>query len=117
MIPEPPNPWGSCFDAVAHNVLGNLDEELTICHGIGIANRPGQEGLKIAHAWIEFDHGKERVAFDCIWLQFLPAKKYRDDLKLEYVVEYSKQEFMRLWMLHDFPGAWDEKIDAVISQK
>lgn len=112
---EPPNPWGSCFDAVAHNVLGNLKEDITICHGIGIASRPGQEGMRVAHAWIEFEHPEGRAALDCIWLKAVPAKKYRDDLKVEYVHEYTTGQFMTLWTQHDFPGPWDQAISNVIT--
>lgn len=111
MTPEPPNPWGSCFDATAHNLLANRDaENLVVCHGVGTANRPGQEGMKIAHAWLEADIGKERVALDCVWLVFQSAALYRKNLQAEYVVEYAPEEFMRLWTEHDFPGPWDPTI-------
>ncbi|MBX4215579.1 hypothetical protein KW797_01375 [Candidatus Parcubacteria bacterium] len=105
----PPNPLGSCFDAAAHNLAMNLDEEsLVMCHGLGVATWPGQEGKRIAHAWLEFDHEGKRAALDCIWMVAQPADFYRNNLKADYVVEYTKDEFMRLWHEHNFPGPWDE---------
>lgn len=111
MMEQPANPWGSCFDAAAHNALGNLDlDGLTVCHGIGIANRPGQEGWKIAHAWLEFDHPDGKAAIDPLWLVAQRADNYRSNLKVELVVEYSVANFLTLWTLHDFPGPWDDRI-------
>lgn len=110
-LAKPPNPWGSCFDSAAHNMQGNKDiESLVMCHGIGIANRPGQEGTRIAHAWLEFDHNGERVALDCIWLIYQRASEYREKLQLQYVVEYPREEFMRLWAQNNFPGPWDVRV-------
>lgn len=112
MIEHPPNPYGSCFDATAFNLLANLDTPgITVCHGIGIASRPGQEGMKIAHAWLEADHRTAgRLALDCVWLQFSPADTYRKNLKTSHVVEYTPKEVMDLWALHDNPGPWDPEI-------
>ncbi len=115
MTGAPPNPWGSCFDAPAWNLAGN-DEwgSPRMCHGIGVANKPGQEGTPIAHAWIELDHPQHgRIAIDPIWLLAQPADRYRENLQAEYVVTYSRAEFLRLWARHGFPGPWDEKVHAL----
>jgi hypothetical protein len=115
---QPPNPWGSCFDSAAHNLIANRDVDgLRMVHGIGIANRPGQEGLRVAHAWLEFPHEKVgKVAFDPIWLKFVPADLYRKNLQVQYSVEYTRWDFMDLWHKHEFPGPWDEKIKKYTSE-
>lgn len=115
MVDTPPNPYGTCFDATAHNLITNFDEEIWVCHGVGIANRPGQEGMKIAHAWLEFEREGHVIAFDCIWLMFQKAGTYRERLQLSYAVKYSKQEFIRLWNQYGFPGPWDEQIKPYTS--
>jgi len=110
------NPFGSCFDSTAKTFLTHHGDNMVICHGIGIANHPDDLGKTIAHAWIEYDHSKHgRVALDCIFMLGSPAKKYRKDLQVSYCVEYNLEEFMRLWLKHDMPGPFDEKIKAVIS--
>ncbi len=117
MPSDPPNPWGSCFDATAHNLLANSEEPgVRVCHGIGTATRPGEEGMQIAHAWLEFDHESGRIALDCVWLRFVPAMKYRADMRAQNVVEYEPREFMALWKLHDFPGPWDQSIKRFTSE-
>jgi hypothetical protein len=122
-LPEPmvngekaANPFGSCFDAAAYNLLANYEsgiENMTMCHGIGTANYPGQEGKRICHAWIEFDHAQGRAAIDPIWLIAQPAELYRTNLKVELVIEYSKQQFMKTWLDTDYPGPWDARIMAL----
>jgi hypothetical protein len=113
MTEQPANPWGSCFDAAAYNLLANLDlDGLTMCHGIGIANKPGEEGLRIAHAWLEFDSPKGRAAIDPIWLVAQLASEYRKNLKAELVVTYSAKKSISLWTKHDYPGPWDDRIKA-----
>jgi transglutaminase-like putative cysteine protease len=118
MTAAPPNPWGSCFDAAAWNLARNDDlYNPQVCHGIGIANKPGEEGTPIAHAWIEFDlpeHG--RVALDPIWLVAQHAERYRKSFRAEYVVTYSRAEFLRLWAEHDFPGPWDKRVWALTTE-
>jgi hypothetical protein len=114
MRKKPANPWGSCFDAAAWNLLGN-DEwgNPQMCHGIGIANKAGEEGNRIAHAWIEMDHPEHgRIAIDPIWLVAQSADQYRKNLQVEYAVTYSRAEFVRLWAERDFPGPWDERVKA-----
>lgn len=110
----PANPWGSCFDAAAWNLVGNDDwGGPQMCHGVGTANKPGEEGRKIAHAWIELDHPEHgRIAIDPIWLVAQDAELYRKNLQVEHVVTYSREEFVRLWRQHNFPGPWDEKVKA-----
>lgn len=111
MTHEPPNAWGSCFDAAAFNLLANKDEKgLRMCHGIGIANKPGQEGTRIAHAWLECELKMGRVALDPVWLVFQSADLYRYKLQVERVVEYTFEDFMHFWKEHGFPGPWDEEI-------
>lgn len=113
---SPPNPFGSCFDAAAHNLIANYESDvpnLNMCHGIGVSNRPGEEGKKIAHAWIEFDHPQGRVAFDAIWLVFQSAENYRRNLKVERVVEYPKAEFIQTWKERDYPGPWDAEMKKI----
>lgn len=91
----PANPWGSCFDVAAHNLMGNLDiEGMVMCHGVGISNKPGQEGERIAHAWIEFDHTIHgRVAVDPIWLIAQSADHYRETLKQNWLLLTTPQNF------------------------
>lgn len=112
-----PNPFGSCFDAAAHNFIGNMEvESMVMCHGIGIANYPGQEGQRICHAWIEFDHPQGRAAMDPIWLMAQPVDIYRKNFQVELVVEYSKDDFIAKWKETGFPGPWDERVWALTKE-
>ena len=113
---KPVNPIGTCYDATAHNFVAEPREwssQAVICHGIGIANHPEIYGQVITHAWIEDVKDNERLAFDCIWGFVVPVKKYREDAQLNYVVEYTIEQFKFLWALHDYPGPFDEKIFAL----
>ncbi len=111
---EPINEIGQCFDATFLQMLGGGEppEDLKLCHGIGIANMPGQEGNQIAHAWLEWG-GK---AYDCIWGTMQDAKSYRENFNLTYVVEYTFEEAVALGRKHDRSGPWDLKIKAVINE-
>jgi len=109
---KPVNPIGECFDSVGHQVVYWLDrgqKEFKICHGIGIATMRGQEGNFIKHAWLERD-GK---ALDTTWGVRQDAHLYRKNLTLQYVIEYTPDEFIANWAKTDYPGPWDEKIKAV----
>jgi hypothetical protein len=56
-----------------------------MCHGTGVANKSGEEGTPIVHAWIEFDHPEHgRVAIDPIWLEAQRAEDYRRTLQVNY---------------------------------
>lgn len=113
---KPVNPFGSCFDSAAHILFMEpalADTDAVMCHGIGVANMPGQEGHLMAHAWIEFDHPKcARAALDPIWMIAQSADKYRKDMQMEFVITYTRDEFMKLWELHDYPGPYHPKIKA-----
>lgn len=107
---EPINPVGSCFDSVGHQLFDWLDKvPFKICHGIGVATIPGQEGQVIGHAWLE----RDGFAFDTTWGAKCPIEKYRRDLGLTYVVEYSPMQFFAAWVATNNPGPWDEKIRAI----
>lgn len=118
MTAVPPNPWGSCFDAAAWNLARNDDwGNPRMCHGIGIANKPGEAGSPIAHAWIELDHPEHgRIAIDPIWLVAQSADRYRENMQVSHVVMYSRSEFLRLWVSHDYPGPWDERVWALTTE-
>jgi hypothetical protein len=89
-----------------------------MCHGVGIANKPGEEGRRIAHAWIELDHPEYgRIAIDPIWLCAQEADHYRKNLQVEYVVMYSREEFLRLWAEHDYPGPWDKRVKPLTTEE
>jgi hypothetical protein len=109
---KPANEFGTCFDAAAISLLANPGHpSAIICHGVCVSNLPGQEGEHMAHAWIELIHEKYgHVAIDPIWLVAMPQEKYRKDTKCEYVVTYTRAEFMRLWRETDYPGPWDERV-------
>lgn len=110
------NPFGSCFDAAAWNLIANLKSGMSnmkMCHGVGTSNHPDSMGKKIAHAWIEFDHPQGRVAFDPIFLLDQSAEIYRRNFQAEIVVEYTYKEFMRLWAKNDFPGPYDIRVSAL----
>ena len=115
MNATPPNAWGSCFDAAAWNFANNDDwGSPRMCHGTGIANKPGEEGNPIAHAWIELDHPTHgRIAIDPIWLIAQSADRYRRNLQVGYVVTYGRAEFLRLWAEHNHPGPWDARVWAL----
>jgi len=105
------NPIGQCFDSTAHQVLDWVLKKRVagkVCHGIGVATMPGQEGNVIKHAWIE----ENGFAYDTTWGVRVPADEYRAGLGLSYFVEYSIADFMLNWLMNDFPGPWDSKIEA-----
>jgi len=104
--PKPINPVGECFDSVAFQVMSGRTKITKICHGIGIATAPGQEGQTMKHAWLEDD----THAFDTTYGFKLRKDQYRKDLSISYCVEYTPPEFMALWMKHDYPGPWDQTI-------
>jgi hypothetical protein len=109
---RPPENWRKCFDATAITFLdphGAIPDRAVLCHGLGIANAPGEKGLPIKHAWIEIDG----VAFDCIWYVKQDAKDYRRNIQAFHVVEYSKAEALGHWIKHNFPGPWDELVKKV----
>lgn len=107
---EPINPIGECFDSTGFQAMKWLlaGKLFKVCHGIGIASMPGQQGREMKHAWLEV----QGLAYDTTWGVTCNAGKYRSDLKLRYVIEYDPEDFFRNWIKHDFPGPWDEKIEA-----
>jgi hypothetical protein len=114
---DPINSLGSCFDAAGINFLNNeTDSSDRICHGLGIANMPGQEGRLMGHAWIEFDRDGTRMAFDAIWGIVARAQDYRETLQLKYSVEYTKEQFLGYWKFYDYPGPWDKMILDVVDK-
>jgi hypothetical protein len=121
----PVNPIGSCFDAAAFQFVHTIREvkagnpnaprDAVMVHGIGVANMPGQEGELMGHAWLELNHPKtgQKLAMDCLWHEFVPRDQYHRDLKVRFCVKYKFDEFMQLWLEHDNPGPWNEKIRAI----
>lgn len=103
-----PEGWGRCFDDAALAVV-QFPPGAILCHGIGIANAPGEEGNVIKHAWVEY----EGDAFDTVWMARQDRTEYRAALKLSYVVEYDQAAVWENWRRYDMPGPWDEKIRAV----
>lgn len=112
---KPLNPIGSCFDSAAYQFTHspNRPKDCVICHGIGVANVPGQEGQTMAHAWLEYTFDNIRCAMDTTWGVVELASAYRRDLKLAYVVEYDYLEFLMLWARHNYPGPFDKNIKAI----
>lgn len=112
---EPKNPIGSCFDTVAWQARHgeNRPDNLLICHGLGVANLPGQQGHTMAHAWLEWGN----TAFDTTWGVSMNRFKYRKEIQLKYLVQYTYDEFMCLWLEHNYPGPWDKKIKSVADNK
>jgi hypothetical protein len=112
---EFPENFGHCFDTAGLCFLRDYRNRpnARLCHGIGIANAPGQEGNAIAHAWIEIDG----IAYDADWDVYQPAAIYRRNQKVSYVVEYTFEEMWQLWNKTDNPGPWDEKIKSLYEEK
>jgi len=109
-VSGPINPLGECFDSSFHCLVDDrTDKTAKLCHGIGIANAPGQEGMKMKHAWLE----NNGIAFDTTWGVKQKASVYRENLKLNYVVEYSKDEAFKLGLASDHTGPWDKKIKLI----
>lgn len=115
---DPLNPIGTCFDATAHQAALGEDPpwDLVIVHGVGWANMPDSEPTKMGHAWLEWYEPTKhcRVAMDCVWGVLTPAKKYREDFKVEFAVEYTRKEFLKMWATHDYPGPWHPRIKEVM---
>jgi hypothetical protein len=117
---KPVNPVGECFDHAIHQLLapGDAPSSARLCHGIGVANMPGQEGNRMAHAWVEFvDNAGRKLAIDTTWGMIQPAYKYRKDGRLDYVVEYTVEQARLLWEINNMPGPWDPAIRAVADGK
>ncbi len=116
----PPNPFGTCFDSAAMILLTNLADglkDMVMVHGVGIANLPGIEGKKIAHAWIEFTHPKHgKCALDPIWLIAQPVEIYYNNLQVSFTVEYAAEEFMREWRENDYPGPYCPTIKDYVGE-
>lgn len=113
---EPANPIGECFESsMAQLAFGEEPPEgVVLCHGLGIANMPGQEGTVIGHAWLEWnDEDGQRVALDTTWFKAMYASHYRKNLQLSYIVEYTRAEAISLWKSHDYPGPWDLRIKEI----
>jgi hypothetical protein len=108
---EPINPVGSCFESSAFHLMiaEEIPKDTILCHGIGVSNFPGEEGAEIGHAWLEHE-GK---AYDTTWGLSTEADHYRENLKLSYVVTYTRKQAMDNWVRFDYPGPWDEKIKAI----
>ncbi len=108
---KPVNPVGECFDSTGVQAMDWAIKRVraTVCHGIGIATMPGQEGRVNAHAWLE----RDGVAYDTTWGIKMDAKKYREGLKLSFLVEYSLDEFLDRWRQTDHPGPWHEEIRKI----
>lgn len=106
---KPINPIGQCFETTGAHVF-ELPGGFKIWHGIGVSNFPGENGCKIAHAWIEDAEG---FAYDTTWGIKTEAAHYRSGMKLEYCVGYTREEFLNKWALFDYPGPWDAKIKRV----
>lgn len=116
---KPINPIGQCFDSAAYQAVLGKDPppDLRLCHGIGVANMPGQAGEPIAHAWVEIDFpDRGRAAFDTTWGLWQEAAAYRRGFQCSYVHEYTRGEALVLWAKHDMPGPWDPKIRAVVER-
>ena len=116
---KPMNPIGECFDSSLHCLLNpELNQEIIklkdvkLCHGIGIANIPGQEGREMAHAWIEYtrENGK-RAALDTTWGVATGADHYHKGIESNYVVEYTPEEALENWKKGVAP--WDKKIKQI----
>jgi len=103
--------FGRCFETAAFAVV-RFPCGAKVCHGIGLANVPGQEGETIAHAWIELDG----IAYDATYLTRTPASLYRENLKVSYVVEYTQSQIWRNCRKYNSFGPWDEKIKAGLEQ-
>lgn len=115
---KPINPIGTCFDSAALQLIhGKTPPELSdlkLCHGITISTMPGQEGRKIAHAWLEYKMNGVETAWDTTWNDVASKKQYREEVNLHHIVEYTKEEAWSLWAKHDYPGPWDRKIKEVV---
>lgn len=116
---KPVNPVGECFETAIRQLLfaGDAPEDARLCHGIGTANMPGQEGLEMGHAWVECNRGLIRVAFDTTWGMIQNAAVYRKRGDLRAIVEYTAGQARLLWEIYDMPGPWDPAIRAVTDRR
>jgi hypothetical protein len=116
---EPINPIGHCWEAALYQLLENPKCPLgmNLVHGIGVSNFPGQEGLQMGHAWVEWTQRGKRFALDPIWGVILPAEENMKMGQFSYVKRYTKKEALKLFKKTKFPGPWDQKIFAILTPK
>ena len=112
---EPMNPVGQCFESAIRQLVCPSDTpgDARLCHGIGIATMPGQEGNVMGHAWVEYDHGLTRMAIDTTWGVQQEAGVYRRKMRLNYVREYTRDQAIWLWKFKGNPGPWDMAIRRI----
>jgi hypothetical protein len=116
---KPINPIGECFESSIQCLLNpKLNDEIIklknvkLCHGIGITNFNNENGEKFAHSWIEYEVEGGKIAIDTTWGLQISALKYRKDLQLNYVVEYTPQKALKNWEKGVPP--WNKKIRKII---
>ncbi len=118
---EPVHPLGTCFQS-ALKVFFKTDfeqnkwEDVKLCHGIITTNMPHSVPEKSGHAWIEFTHQGTRYALDVIWMICLEVDIHIEQLRLEYRVEYTRDEVIKNMIDSDENSCWDEKIIAHTSR-
>ena len=121
LVGRPPiNPIGQCFESSIRQIIFATDcpPDARLCHGIAIANFPGQEGLTVGHAWIEYDSDDgTRIAMDTTWGLRQRATTSRKGLKVMHVREYSRAEAQMRWKMLGMPGPWDPAIKAITDRR
>lgn len=120
---EPLNPIGQCFESALHAYfqlrqleLKGAIKNLMLVHGIGTSNFPGQEGKKIAHAWLTFGKDDEFLAFEPTWGLITEAAKVIKDLQVEHVSTYRHSHLVKEITKNNNIdiGPWDKKILEVL---
>ncbi len=111
---EPLNPIGSCFDSSAFLVV--LDQGITkftsvnLCHGLIVANIPGQEGREVPHAWVEAKENGQEIVLDAVWGEKIPKDEFYKITKPSMVHSYTKTKALQMWFQHDYPGPWHPRL-------
>lgn len=113
---KPLNPVGTCFFSVCNSVvlINNVPDDTIICHAICHAIPKTIDDKPIAHAWIEANHKDGySIAIDTTYNEVYYKDSYRNDLRIERLVTYTKEEFIANYNKYKSCGPWDAEINKV----
>jgi hypothetical protein len=115
---EPINPIGQCFDSAFQQLVYGGEamnpDGTVLCHGVCVANFPGQEGVIVGHAWLEFNHDGEEGVIDTTWGKIIKKDNYYSQIQVLYKVTYTRDEAAEMNLIQGFSGPWDLQVKNAV---